>query len=168
LVGAALALVASTAVAQAVVTTQASLLDRIQIEDLLVAYYQPFGSGEMNVADFYTADCTFDVNGRVYHGKPGIAQAYKDAAAAAGPGFKGKFHMLMSNPRIIVQGNTAVADVIWTGIASETPKSTPHFVEQGREHDELVKQDGHWLIAKRTLTSDGGLTDFYAQTYQQR
>ena len=85
-----------------------------------------------------------------------------------GPGFKGKFHMLMNNPRIVVNGERATADLIWTGVASETVTSQPHLVEQGREHDELVKLAGHWLLKKRVITSDGGLPDFYAKTYRDR
>jgi hypothetical protein len=151
-----------------VVTTQATLLDRIQIEDLLVAYYQPLGGSKEDLTQFYAPDGTLDINGRVYHGRAGVARAYKDAAGARGPGFKGKFHMLMTNPRIVVHGTTATADVIWTGISSPTVKSAPQFVEQGHEHDELVKLNGRWLIKTRLITSDGGLPDYYAATYKDR
>jgi hypothetical protein len=165
----AMALAPHAALAQPSITTQATLLDRIQIEDLLIAYYQPLGPGSgADMAQFYTEDGVLDLNNRVYQGKPGIRQAYKDAATAAGPSFKGKFHMLMSNPQIVVHGENATADLIWTGIASETVKAAPHLVEQGREHDELVKQDGRWLLKKRIITSDGGIPDFYAQTYKDR
>lgn len=156
------------ALGQTAVTTQATLLDRIQIEDLLIAYYQPLGSAGEDMTAFYTEDGVLDLNARVYQGKAGVRQAYKDAAAAMGPSFKGKFHMLMNNPRIIVNGESATADLIWTGVASETATSQPHLVEQGREHDELVKLAGHWLLKKRVITSDGGLPDFYANTYRDR
>jgi hypothetical protein len=156
------------AMGQPRVTTEATLLDRIQIEDFLVAYYQPLGSGGEDMTVFYAGDSVLDLNGRVYQGKAGVRQAYRDAAGAMGPGFKGKFHILMNNPRIVVNGESATADLIWTGIASETVKSLPHLVEQGREHDELVKQSGQWLFKKRVITSDGGLPDFYAKTYRDR
>ena len=151
------------------VTTQATLLDRIQIEDLLIAYYQPLGGpGGEDFASFYTPDGVLDINGRVYQGPKGIAQAYKDARAARSPDFKGRFHMLLTNPRIVVRGRTATADAIWTGITSETLAEHPRFIEQGREHDELVKLNGQWLLKKRLITSDGGLTPFYQQTYKER
>lgn len=166
-----LALGAPQARAQSNMTTAATLLDRIQIEDLLIAYYQPLGGdkGE-DLSKFFVEDGTIDVNGRVYHGRAGITQAYKDAGAANGknPAFKGKFHMLMNNPRIVVKGNTATADVIWTGIVTASPKDTPHFAEQGREHDDLVKTGGRWMMTKRIITSSGGLADFYAPTYKDR
>ena len=165
---AAAALAAGAAAAQPAVTTQATLLDRIQIEDLLIAYYQPLGGSHEEFTSFYTPGGVLDINGRVYKGKAGIVQAYKDAAGARGPGFKGKFHMLMTNPRIVVHGDTATADAVWTGISSPTVRAQPQFVEQGHEHDELVKQNGRWLIARRLVTSDGGLPDYYQKTYRDR
>jgi len=156
------------ALGQVTVTTEATLLDRIQIEDLLIAYYQPLGSGGEDMTAFYTENGVLDLNGRAYQGKAGVRQAYRDAAAAIGPSFKGKFHVLMNNPRIVVNGESATADLIWTGVASETATSQPHLVEQGREHDDLVKLAGRWLLKKRVITSDGGLPDFYAKTYRDR
>ena len=172
--GAACCLLAAAAVAAAAVakprTTAANLLDRVEIEDLLVDYYAPLAGhgGSEDMGKWYAPDGVLDINGRVYHGRKGVEQAYKDAAVAAGSAFKGKAHMLMTNPRIEVHGRAATADVIWTGIDSETIKSQPHFVEQGREHDELVKAHGDWLIKKRVITSDGGIPDFYAATYKAR
>jgi hypothetical protein len=162
---------APPALARAPRTTQANLLDRIQIEDLLVDYYQPLGGGgQEDLAAFFTDDGVIDVNGRVYSGHKGIAQAYKDAGAAnnGNPTFKGKFNMLMNNPRIVVTGNTATADVIWTGIVTATPKDQPHFAEQGKEHDDLVKVKGEWFIKKRIITSVAGLAPFYQATYKDR
>jgi hypothetical protein len=152
-------------------TTQANLLDRIQIEDLLVDYYQPLGGGRQeDLASFFTDDGVIDVNGRVYGGHAGITQAYKDAGAAnnGNPTFQGKFVMLMNNPRIEVHGDVATADVIWTGIVTAKPTDQPHFAEQGKEHDDLVKVNGEWKIRKRIITSTGGLAPFYQATYRDR
>jgi hypothetical protein len=152
-------------------TTPANLLDRVQIEDFLVDYYQPLGGGKQeDLASFFTDDGVIDVNGRVYSGHDGIAKAYKDAGGAnkGNPIFKGKFTMLMNNPRIVVNGNTATADVIWTGIVSATPKAQPHFAEQGKEHDDLVKVKGEWMIKKRIITSTGGLAPFFQATFIDR
>jgi hypothetical protein len=171
LVAAALAAVAMPALARAPRTTQANLLDRVQIEDFLVDYYQPLGGGKQeDLAASFTPDGVIDVNGRVYSGHKGIAQAYKDASAAnnGNATFKGKFVMLMNNPRIEVHGDTATADVIWTGVVSATPKDQPHFAEQGKEHDDLVKVNGEWLIKKRIITSTGGLAPFFQATYKDR
>lgn len=34
------------------------------------------------------------------------------------------------------------ADMLWTGVNSEKVTAPPQFVEQGREHDDLVKRGG--------------------------
>jgi hypothetical protein len=168
---AALIALATPALAHAPRTTSANLLDRVQIEDLLVDYYQPLGGGKQeDLSSFFTDDGVIDVNGRVYSGRKGVAQAYKDAGAAnnGNPTFKGKFVMLMNNPRIEVKGDTATADVVWTGVVSATPKDQPHFAEQGKEHDDLVKVKGEWMIRKRIITSTGGLAPFFQATYKDR
>jgi hypothetical protein len=52
------------------------------------------------------------------------------------------------NLKIVVDGTSATPDVIWTGINSETVRAVPQFIEQGREHDELVKRDGRvWFTS---------------------
>ena len=164
-------LLASPALAHTPRTTQTNLLDRVQIEDLLVDYYQPLGGGKQeSLSSFFVDDGVIDVNGRVYSGRKGIAQAYKDAGSAnnGNATFKGKFTMLMNNPRIEIHGATASADVIWTGIVTGKPTDQPHFAEQGKEHDDLVKVNGEWLIKKRIITSTGGLAPFYQVTYKDR
>ncbi|MGZ3273851.1 MAG: nuclear transport factor 2 family protein [Caulobacteraceae bacterium] len=162
---------AGPALAHAPRTTSANLLDRVQIEDFLVDYYQPLGGGKQeDLASFFTEDGVIDVNGRVYSGRKGIAQAYKDAGAAnnGNPVFKGKFVMLMNNPRIEVHGDTATADVVWTGTVTTKVTDPPHFAEQGKEHDDLVKVKGEWMIKKRIITSTGGLAPFFQATYKDR
>ena len=167
----ALFILATPVLAKAPRTTSANLLDRIQIEDLLVDYYAPLGGGKQeNLADFFTPDGVIDVNGRVYSGHAGITQAYKDAGAAnnGNPAFKGKFTMLMNNPRIEVKGDKATADVIWTGTVTTKVTDPPHFAEQGKEHDDFAKVNGQWLITKRIITSTGGLAPFFQATYKDR
>ena len=158
---------ATPAVAEQPVTTLATLLDRSQIEDLLVDYYGHLGSGGGDFGAFYVADGVLDVNGLIAQGQAPIEALYKKIAAGAPPR-KGTFRMLLTNPRIVVSGDTATADVIWTGVNSETVSATPQFVEQGREHDELVKRNGHWYFKHRIITSDGGLPPLFEKTYKKR
>ena len=65
-------------------------------------------------------------------------------------------------------GSTATADMIWTGLNSETVTSTTTVVEQGHEHDELVKLNGRWVFKHRWVTSDGGMNPALLKTYQKR
>jgi hypothetical protein len=148
-------------------TTLQTLLDKQQIEELVVDYYAQLGSGRSDFGTFYVADGTLDVNGRTAQGKEGIERLYRDAAAATPPQ-PGTFHMLLSNMKIVVNGNSATADMIWTGINTENVKAEPKLAEQGREHDELVKQNGRWLFRNRIITADAALPAWYDKTYKKR
>lgn len=147
--------------------TLATLLDRAQIEDMLVDYYGQLGSGRHDFGAYYVADGTLDVNGVVAQGKQGIEDLYKKSAEA-NPPKPGTFRMVLTNLKIVVNGTTATADVVWTGVNSASVTTTPEFVEQGREHDELVKRDGKWLFKHRVITSDGGMPKSYEKTYKKR
>ena len=67
-----------------------------------------------------------------------------------------------------MNGDTATAETIWTGVLSDTVRVAPRLFEQGREYDELVKKDGRWYFTKRVITSDAGLTETYDDTYKPR
>jgi hypothetical protein len=169
LISATLMLAASVvpAAAEHPATTLSTLLDRAQIEDMLVDYYAKLGTGGSDFSAFYVEDAVLDVNGLVAKGKNPIEDLYKKAGEES-PARKGVFRMLLTNLKIVVNGKSATADVIWTGINSETVKATPQFIEQGREHDELVKRDGRWYFKHRVITSDGGLTGIFEKTYKPR
>jgi hypothetical protein len=148
-------------------STMSTLEDRAQIEDLLVDYYGGFSGDHKGFASFYVADGILDVNGIVAQGAEAINKLYSHSPT--GPTRKpGVFRMLLTNIRISVNGATAKADAIWTGIQDENVKAPPEFIEQGREHDELVKQDGHWLLKHRWITADAGLPAMYEKTYKPR
>jgi SnoaL-like domain len=148
-------------------TTLATLLDKQQIQDMLVDYYAQLGSGRSDFGTFYVADGVLDVNGIVAQGQEPIEELYKKIATGS-PQRKGAFRMLLTNPKVVVNGDTATADVIWTGVISATPTAIPQFAEQGREHDELVKRNGHWYFKHRIITSDGGLPPMFEKTYKKR
>ena len=155
----------AVALADNVQTTKDTLLDRIQIEDLISNYYWDMTSeGRHNLADYYVDDAVLDVNGIIYRGHKEIQAAY----AEGGSGDNGRIHMLLNNPRIRVNGNTATAETVWTGVISETVRLAPRLYEQGREYTELVKKDGRWMFSKRMITSDAGLTERYDGIYQKR
>jgi len=158
---------AGPALAEHPATTLATLLDRAQIEDLLVDYYNHLGHDESSFGTYYVPDGVLDVNGLVAQGEKPIGELYKKIAAGSPP-LKGTFHMLLSNPTVVVNGDTATADVLWTGVISETVQAAPRFVEQGREHDELVKRKGRWYFKHRVITSDGGLPPMFEKLYKPR
>lgn len=161
---------AGSASAKISVTTQAELLDRIQIEDLLYAYYGGLeGDEPEDFAAYYTDDAILDVNGRVTEGHDAI-QAFYDNYNAMSPGeqMAGTLHVMLNNPRIDIDGDKAVVRMIWTEVNSDSLKLAPRIVEQGTEYTELRKVDGQWLISKRVITNSGGLPDAYDETYKKR
>jgi hypothetical protein len=147
--------------------TVTTLVDRAQIEDLLVDYYSHLGAGRGDFGNFYVVDGILDVNGLVAKGQQAIEELYKQVREGT-PRRPGTFRMLLTNPHIVVIGAAATADVIWTGVNSASVQSLPQIVEQGREHDDLVKRAGHWYFKHRVITSDGGLPAMFEKTYQKR
>ncbi len=79
-----LAVSAQPALAEHPATTLATLLDRAQIEDLLVDYYAELGAGRHEFASYYVEDGILDVNGLVAQGKKAIEDLYKQVAQGCG------------------------------------------------------------------------------------
>lgn len=156
------------------------LADRIAIEDMLTSYYSHFGTeANEDFAAYYTEDAVFDVNGRVAEGREAIVAIYEglgtpgeeDAAAAEpapAPAEEGVFHMILSNVQVDVEGDTATATMFWTGVMNEDPFGPPRIVEQGREYDLFVRQDGKWLIKHRVVIADSGMPESFRETWQPR
>ncbi|MDG2175998.1 MAG: nuclear transport factor 2 family protein [Gammaproteobacteria bacterium] len=156
--------------AQVPITTQETLLDRLQIEDMLLAYYYGFEVDEgHDWTALYTDDAVLDINGLVYEGKTEIQGLYDNyGEISPEEDVPGKVHVLMTNPRIIVSGNTATAHMIYTEIMNDTVYLAPRLIEQGREDTEFRKINGSWFITKRLITQDGGLPPAYFDTYKPR
>jgi hypothetical protein len=152
----------NSAVAEQPATTLLTLLDKQQIQDMLVDYYANLGKGKSDFGSYYLADGVINVNGLKGQGEAAIADVYKKIAAGT-PKHPGIFRMLLTNVIIVVNGNTASADTLWTGLNSPNKADPPQFVEQGTEHDELVKVNGHWLFKLRVITSNAGLQAMFAK-----
>ena len=148
-----------------------TLADRVAIEDMVTRYYANFG--KQDAADdfgaFYTEDAVFDVNGIVSQGREAIEGFYAASAEEPdAPAAQGTFHMMISNPVIDVTGDSATAEFMWTGVINSGIQEPPRLLEQGREYDLLVRQDGQWRIKKRVVIADSGLPERYMATYQPR
>jgi ketosteroid isomerase-like protein len=165
----ALALALGTSVhpahAQHPAATLATLLDKADVEATIIDYYALFGErGDSDFGSFYTDDGILDANGVVRQGREAINALYKQIGAAEG----GKIDILINNMKVVVNGETATADLLWTECSSKTLTTLPLIVEQGREHDDLVKVGGHWRLKKRVVTNDGGLPKSLLKGYIER
>jgi SnoaL-like domain len=143
-------------------TTLQTLLDKQQIQDMLVDYYTRLGKGNSDFGTYYVPDGVIDVNGLKGQGEAGIADVYRKIAAGT-PKRAGIFRMLLTNVSVVVSGDTATAQTLWTGLNSPTKAAPPQFVEQGTERDDLVKVNGHWLFKLRVITSNAGLQAMFAK-----
>jgi len=115
-------------------TTAATLLDRLQIEDLVTDYYAQLG-GEIK-------------------GKAAIKAMYAGLKPVDPAKPRPRMNVMVSNPRITVTGNTAHGEFIYTGVVVAAPDKAPELHEQGREIDEFVKVKGEWKIKRREIIND--------------
>jgi SnoaL-like domain len=150
------------ALAEQPAATLQTLLDKQQIQDILVDYYTHLGAGNSDFGSYYLPDGVINVNGLMGKGEAGIADVYKKVGAGT-PKRPGIFRMLLTNVSIVVTGNLATADTLWTGVNSPTKAAPPEFVEQGTEHDEMVRVNGHWLFKLRVITSNAGLQAMFSK-----
>ena len=152
--------------------TMETLLDRIQIEDLLTRYYYDLSrSNAHELSEYFTEDALLDVDGTIAKGRAEIAKLYQSPAPDSkepAPAPARRMHMLLNNPIIKINGNMATAHLIWTGVMNEGIGKLPQIVEQGREDTELVKQNGKWLIKRRYITADGRMPNRFDKNYKPR
>lgn len=137
-------------------TTRDTLLDRIQIEDLVIDYYSQLGGKKSETfGDEYAEDGELVLGERVIKGREAIKALYKGlpSSAAGGPP-RPRMNVLVNNPRITVTGNTAHGEFIYTGVVAVAPDKAPEVHEQGREIDEFVKVNGEWKIKRRQIIND--------------
>ena len=149
--GLALALGAQAGAQGSRMTVQA-VIDRAEIEDLLTRYYYNLGHGSADsFSAFYADDAELVLGPNGYKGKAGIESAYK-SAGDANPALKAfSFNVSLSNPLIVVHGDTATAQLIFTEVVIDTQGAAPRVLTQGREYDTLAKVKGQWRFKKRQI-----------------
>ena len=146
------------------------LLDKAAIEELVMDYYLQLGGGGKGFSDYYVEDSVLDVDGTVAKGREEIENLYKLAATDTDSytARAGSFRMMLNNMRIIVNGDSGTASMIWIGIHADNPKALAIIAEHGREKDEFIKRNGRWYFKYREITSDSGLTGIFAESYVPR
>lgn len=164
---AAIAAAASPAAARPPSVTAENMLDRIQIEELIINYYAELGGGaHSNLSEYFTEDAIFIVNGKRYIGRKAIDDIYAELGAQASKLRQGKGHMLLNNLSVQFDGaNKATSRMIWTGVMNDNLKAPPRVFEQGREYSTLEKIDGVWYFKQRNIVSDSAMQNQYDDTY---
>ncbi len=136
-------------------TTMQTLLDRIQIEEVVQNYYAQLGRPKTkSFGESYTEDAEMILGTRVIKGRAAIEAMYRELAASSGNKPRPPMTLLLSNPRITVTGDTAHGEFIYTGIVAVAPDKAPVLHEQGREIDEFVKINGAWKIKRRQIIGE--------------
>ncbi len=101
---------------------------------------------------------------RHYKGREGIKQAYNrapaapaagaaPAAAPAPPRERTAFNVAIENPLIIVHGDTATSQVIFTEYRQDKVGDPMKMTTQGKEYATWVKVKGQWLYKTRQIAS---------------
>ena len=156
--------------------TAQSLIDRQMILDQITRYYYNFGKAERQAEEsFYAEDGELILGTRHYKGREGIKSAYNRTPAtppagaapaaaaqaagaapppaAAAPRERLAFNVAIENPLIIVHGDTATSQVIFTEYRQEKAGDPMKFTTQGKEYATWVKVNGQWLYKTRQIAS---------------
>jgi SnoaL-like domain len=132
-----------------------TLVDRLQIQDLITRYYNNFGrENAENFADFYADDAELILGDRHFIGRDGILQAYGKAPGQAprpAPPPRYSFIVTVGNPLIVVHGKTATAQLVFTEFVIEKQGEPVKVITQGKEYGTFVKVDGHWRYKTRQI-----------------
>ena len=156
------------AIAEDTMTAQ-SLIDRQLILDQITRYYYNFGKEtKAPESSFYAEDGALILGTRRYEGREAIQSAYgggarpapatgeapAPGAAPAGeaptaPRERIPFNMIVDNALIVVHGNTATSQVIYTEYRPEKKGGPVRMTVQGKEFATWVKVKGQWLYKAR-------------------
>ena len=131
--------------------TARTLIDRAQIEDLLTRYYWNFGGGSASFGSFYTSDAEMVLGPKSYKGTAEIEGMYSSVPKDAPQRKSYSLNILISNPLIVVHGDTATAQLVFTEVIVEKQGDPPRILTQGREFDHLAKEHDEWRISKRQI-----------------
>lgn len=140
-----------------------TLVDRLQIQDLITRYYNNFGrENAENFADFYASDAELILGDRHFKGRDGIMEAYGRAPGQAPrppPPPRYSFIVTIGNPLIVVHGKTATAQLVFTEYVIEKQGEPVKVITQGKEYGTFVKIDGHWRYKTRQIKGGTELPD---------
>ena len=135
--------------------------DRAEIEDLMARYLFAMDWGDFDAyGDMFTEDGELEYARGTAKGRDAIGESVRAFKQAIG-GFYKDSH---GNPAILrhiiaqtvirVEGDRAFAVALWWEMANDGPGDKPKAGTFGTYEDELVRQDGRWLFAKRRILNE--------------
>jgi SnoaL-like domain len=135
-----------------------TVVDRLQIQDLITRYYNNFGKEDPeSFSDFYADDAELILGTRSFKGKDGILAAYGRGPAAANqpprPPRPPRYSFIVTptNLLIVVHGTTATAQLVFTEFEIEKQGDPLKLTTQGKEWSTFVKVNGHWRYRTRQI-----------------
>jgi ketosteroid isomerase-like protein len=132
--------------------TPKALVERAEIQDLITRYYDNFGKSKReSFADFYADDAELILGANHFKGRAGITEAYKSAGANTSVEKAYSFNITISNPLIVVHGDTASAELIFTEYLMQKQGDPLSIRTQGREYSTFVKVKGQWRYKTRQI-----------------
>jgi len=154
-----LGLLASQAMA-ADADVQREVLDRVQIESLMWHYVRALDT--LNAEEYaatYTADGQFGSGANAVKGREalekmitGLRQRAAQRDAKAGKKGPAMYHVLTNNYLQFEDRDHAHMEAYWMTVFAQSGATVPvRVAAAGREVDELVRINGHWLIKSRDV-----------------
>ena len=132
--------------------TAKTLVDRAQVQDLITRYYYNFGKENAeSFSDFYADDAELILGDKHFAGKEGIARAYSRGSAPSPMSKAYSFNVTISNPLIVVHGDTASSQLTFTEYLIDKQGEAPHIRTQGREYSTFIKFKGKWRYQTREI-----------------
>ena len=132
--------------------TPKALVERAEVQDLITRYYDNFGKSKReSFADFYADDAELILGANHYKGKEGITEAYKSAGQNTSVEKAYSFNITISNPLILVHGDKATAQLIFTEYLMQKQGDPLSIRTQGREYSTFVKVKGQWRYKTRQI-----------------
>jgi hypothetical protein len=127
------------------------LVERAEILDQITRYYYNIRSKDpQSFARYFTEDGELILGTRSLKGHEAIANAY----VRSPDNFNANafsFNILVGNPLITVNGNTATSKVTFTEVLLEKEGGLPRIVVSAREYATWEKAGGTWLYKKRNI-----------------
>ena len=144
--------------------TAQSLIDRQLILDQITRYYYNLGKVDRQSEEsFYAEDGELisargttrarRASSRQTTGRATPPAGAAPAAGAAPPRERTAFNVAIENPLIIVHGDTATSQVIFTEYRQEKLGDPMKMTTQGKEYATWVKVNGQWLYKTRQIAS---------------